>query len=228
MSVISVVLDLAAVLFILIMTLIGAGKGFLKGLVGIIGILIAVVVAYFLAAPVANLLETLFHTTTSLTSSLTGYFQGFEGLNAEVGDSSLAQAMTDNLHIPALISEFIFGKVLVVTGYDTTMTFAEIFGKTFAILIMQVASAIVVFILFSIILSILVRILTHTLKHVSLLNYTNIFLGLLLGALKAGIVLCIVVFLLYLIPYQGLQDVLANTVFIQNVEVFLLKIFPIA
>jgi hypothetical protein len=51
---------------------------------------------------------------------------------------------------------------------------------------------------------------------------------LLLGALKAGIVLCIVVFLLYLIPYQGLQDVLANTVFIQNVEVFLLKIFPIA
>jgi uncharacterized membrane protein required for colicin V production len=222
----SVILDLAAVLFILIITLIGAGKGFLKGLVGIIGIVLAIVVAYFLATPCANLLETLFHTTTALTTKFTNYFQGFEGLNQVAGDASLAQAMTDNLHIPSALSEFIFGKVIVITGYDTSMTFAQIFGKTFAILIMQAASAVVVFIIFSILLSILVKILTAAFKHVALLGYANTFLGLLLGAVKGLIILCLVIFVLYLIPYEKLQSILSETVFIQYVENLLVKVVP--
>jgi uncharacterized membrane protein required for colicin V production len=208
------------------MTLIGAGKGFLKGLVGIIGIVLAIVVAYFLATPCANLLETLFHTTTSLTTKFTSYFQGFEGLNEAVGDSSLAQAMTDNLHIPSALSEFIFGKVIVVTGYDSTMTFAEIFGKTFALLIMQAASAVGVFIIFSILLSILVRVLTRVLNCVALLGYANTFLGLLLGAIKGLIVLCLVIFIMYLIPYEKLQSILSETVFIQYIENLLVKVVP--
>jgi uncharacterized membrane protein required for colicin V production len=208
------------------MTLVGAGKGFLKGLVGIIGMVIAVVLAYFLASPFADLLETLFHTTTSLTNSLTGYFEGFEGLNVAAGDASLAQAMTENLNIPSFLSEFIFGKVIVITGYDASMTFATIFGKTFAILIMQAASCVGLFIIFSILLSILVRVLTRILNHVALLGYTNTFLGLLLGLLKGSIVLCIIIFVLYLIPNQALQNVLSDTVFIKFIEELLVKMIP--
>jgi hypothetical protein len=208
------------------MTLVGAGKGFLRGLVGIIGIVIAIACAYFLATPFANLLENLFHTTTSLATKLTAYFQGFEGLNVAAGDSSLAQAMTDNLSIPSALSEFIFGKVIVITGYDTTMTFAEIFGKTFALLIMQAASGVGLFFIISILLSILVRVLTRVFNCISLLGYANTFLGLLLGAIKGLIVLCALIFVLYLIPYAQLQSALSNTVFIQYIEDLLVKVAP--
>lgn len=215
---VSIVLDLAAVIFILIMTLMGAGKGFLKGLVGIIGVIVAIALAYLLAGPFANLLEAMFGTTTAFTSSFSGYFGSIEGLNVAVGDNSLAEAMTESLHIPSFLSELIFNKIIIVTGVDPEMTIAEVFSETFAIIIMQAISGVALFIIFSIVLSILVNLLTKLFEHISLLGYVNTILGLALGFVKGLLFVCVVVFVLYLIPAQGLQTCLSNTILLQYIE----------
>ena len=221
----NIVIDVVAVLFIMLMTLIGSGKGFFYGIVGFIGMALAAGIAYFATPIVVDFLQNTFGLTTALGNLLREYFDSLPGMTAVIGDRTLPEALNEGLGIPEFIGKIIFEQIVVI-NYDPTMTVSQILSGAFSIILTNIICGAVILILSCVFISLGAKIFSAFFYQISFLHYLNRFLGLILGFAKGLLIVAIVAAVLSLLPVKEVADVVAQTTFLNYLNSYILPLIP--
>lgn len=208
-SVLPLILDIAVVLFLLIFAIVGFKKGFLKGLVGLVGTVVAFIIAILCAAPLAEFVENNFGMTTGIANSIESALNGVEGFNVPLTDEGLSTALS-NLGLPGFLSDMIIS-VVSQLSIEGDPTIAQVVAPVIAGFLATAICGVILFIVSAILLNLFAGLLSKVFDKIPVIGAINHILGLALGLVKGLIFVYIILGVLSLIPVQGLQDVLAQT-----------------
>lgn len=218
------IFDGVLAIYLLIMGIVGAKKGFFKGLVGFIGVIVAVVGAYLLAGPVANFLEAQFGWNTSLQGWFEENFLAAGGLTDYVlkeGDNFASIVGAIDIGIPPMILNFVFTNLVKIEGDFVGMTVAAVLAEKVSGVVMTALCGFVLFIVIAVILSLFSTVLSAIFNSLPLLGFVNGFLGFVLGLVKGVLFVCVVLFFMNMIPVDFIHNAIENSYVVKYVYQFL-------
>ena len=206
-STIGLIIDIAIILALVIFGIIGFRKGFLHSVISLFSWAVCLTVAIFTAKYVAGWINGIYNFSAlignGIEKSFTGMHEVFtQAINTfESKDALLASAMdaSSNGLLDQLI-KVVFSNSAV--DMASTQTVASFLGASLGQIIMVVISGILVFIVLKIAVHLLTKLFDKIAKT-KILGTLNKILGLILGAVKAGlvvVVLNIVLVALSMIP----------------------------
>lgn len=206
--------DIGLAVFLLIFVIIGAKKGFMLSLLGLIGTLVSLIVAIFLAQRVADLLYPVFGMGDAINKWSTGIISGILNPDADPGNmfaiplgapeniSGIVNEALSKLGLPAFIitplGESISGSIgnyVANSGAAILeeMSIINVLAPIMTNVIMLFIAGLLTFIVIRIIVAILSAIVKAILKSSKALRGADRWLGALLGAVKT-VVFALVVF----------------------------------
>jgi len=176
-------IDLILLAFIVLFAIVGTFRGFFDSLIKLCGTFVTLVLSIFLAKPVASVLQTIFHLKDGManlvTSPITPYCMDIKD------DGSIANFFVDK-----------FAKMLMGGGYwegyvqgAKDPQFITDFSFKIGELIAIVISAIIMYIIIRILIAIITRIV-HRLHEYRTIGNCDKWLGLVFGAFKGTLYVC--------------------------------------
>lgn len=204
-----IILDVAVCIILLIFGGIGYKKGFLKGIVGLLGTFIAFFIAYSFTDDLLTLLNKNFDWSTSMTAWIEGMLVDKAGFDLPMSEENLVRAL-GKMGLPGFLSNMIIKILGGITDIEG-ITVAQAVASALSGLLLTAIVGIALFLICAIILNLLAMALSSLFDKIAVLGMLNHILGFLLGAFKALIYVYIVIGVMSMIPVESLQTFLAQT-----------------
>ena len=207
---IAYIVDLAVVLYALIMTLRDAKKGFVFCVFGLLISVVSLVVAFFCASTVLEMTSGLFGLQETICGKIEETLLGIAGFDADVTQEGLTAALA-----AANLPEFMIGLISDI-GIEAPAgtTLAAHFGVTIGEFASLVLTGIILFVLCKIVLTLVEKVFTSLVEKVSLLAAVNGILGAAVGFVKAAIFVLLILAAIALIPSPDIAAFMEETLFI--------------
>ncbi|MBQ8658164.1 MAG: CvpA family protein [Clostridia bacterium] len=206
------ILDVVAVVLLLFFTLGGAKKGFIGGLFGFLTTIIALVVAFSLADQFADLTGGLFGLEGVIDKAITNKLEDVAGFNIDISATGIKEALKE-VSVPSFIADALvdeFASKSVPAG----TTLAMVTGGKIASFAIGLIAGVVLFFLCKIILRILVKVLNGVISLIPIVGALNALLGAVLGFIKGGLLVCVVLAILSIFSSLGITELMDQTLFI--------------
>ena len=205
--------DLIFVLVLVAGTAFGAYRGLISGVCKMAGTLFAIVFAVIFCVSFSNFLEQVFHMTTAIANGLTNSFKNEALLTPLPADFSGAdiKSTLEALNVGWLPRSIISGAFASVetipAGTTPAMMLGSVLAKWFSIAI----SFVLLVVLIKLAAVLLDKGLSGLVERVAPFRVINQLLGAILGLLKAGILLFIVLAVCSWIPLEGMHNFLSSS-----------------
>ncbi len=206
--------DIIAVGLLLIMTLIGAKKGFIKSFFGMISTIGALIVAILFAKRVLAWTDGLFGLQDFFDGKLSHAFSKLNGFDADVSAGGVDAAL-ENKNMPALIARLVM-KFADTKELAAGTTLAQVVGETLSRLACIAITAVLLFIVVKILLSIVKRILDRWANGTKTASGLNTFGGAVFGLVKGLMIICLLLFIVTLIPTNFISNYIEKTVTLET------------
>lgn len=205
--------DIIAVLFIFIMTCIGAKKGFINCFFGLVSTLLSLVVAVSFTKVFISMTDGLFGLESFLQTKLEGAFATINGFNADVSESGVEVALQEQ-NLPAILARL----VMKVVGKQDTIapgtTLAMLLGETTSGMAITLIAGFVLFIVTRIAVRLLKSILSGIAEKITLIHGVNIMMGACVGFMGAALILSAILAVMAVFPNEKIVGYLAKTIFL--------------
>lgn len=206
----------------LLCCIVGYFKGFLHSIASLFNWLVKLIVSFLLCKPFGLFLSKVTPWDNQISSGLLKRFSGFGdsfnanlvGLNPDQLTDHVGKALQDN-NIPRFLRG-IFKSIFNITPESlegkAQITLAEIMSGTLAQIIMIAIAFVVIFILLVIVIAI-IKVISKKIKaRKTVVTKVDRILGLLVGAAKSFLILCVVFGILYLFRNSELFSGLTTTI----------------
>ena len=206
-------IDVVFLLLLVAGTAFGAFRGFISGICKMAGTLFAIVFAVIFCVSFSNFLENVFHLTTALANALTNSFHKealLTPLPVDIAGADVKVAL-EELGVGWLPRSLISASFSSVETIPAGTTAAMLLGSTLAKWISIVISFVLLIVLVKLAAVILDKSLSGLVDKVAPFRVINQLLGALLGLLKAGILVFVLLAICSWIPIEGLHNFLSST-----------------
>ena len=205
------VADIVVVFAFLFLALVGARKGAIRSIIGLVSTLTALILAFVFVDKLAAVFDG--SLTKWLGGKLENTFLKINGFDLDVSAAGLEESLS-RVSLPSFIKDFIVDKFGNETlEYGTTL--ALLAGAATAGLIVKIFSWFLLFLGVKIALALLSRLLTKIAEKISFINAVNVFLGAFFGIFKAFILVCGTLAVLSLIPADGITAFFDESFFVK-------------
>ncbi len=193
------IVDIIVAAILLIFLIIGMAKGFLKGVLALVGTVVSLIAAYFLAQPFIEFVDGLFNggVVSTAQNIVSGWIGGIPGFSEPITDGNVAEQFKTallSLKIPESMAESIsvaIANALNLEGVTNGQTVAGILSPVLADFGLSVIAVLILFVLIRLAVYIIEKILDATLLKVGALRSLDRLLGMVFGLLQ-GLLIVIV------------------------------------
>ena len=209
-------IDLLFVLALVAGTAIGAYRGLISGVCKMAGTLFAIIFAVIFCVSFANFLESVFHMTTAIANGLTNSFHNEALLTPLPTDVSGAdiKSTLEELQVPLFWRWIISGAFSSVETIREGTTPAMMLGSTLAKWFSIAIAFVLLVVLIKLAAVLLDKGLSGLVEKCTPFRVVNQLLGALLGLVKAGIAVFLILAVCSWIPVEGLHTFLSSTVIV--------------
>ena len=205
--------DVAFVLILVVGTAIGAYRGFISGICKVAGTLFALVFAVIFCVSFSNFLEHAFHMTSAIANGLTNSFHK-EVLTTPIPTDIAGadvKAVLEQLGVGWLYRVIISGAFSSVEVIPAGTTPAMLLGSTLAKWISIAISFVLLVLIIKLASVLLDKCLSGFVDKVAPFRVVNQLLGAILGLVKAGVVIFLLLAICSWLPIDGLYTFLSST-----------------
>lgn len=213
---IAYVLDIGCAIALFASAIVGAKKGFVKCFFGFVATLVALILALTLASTVAGWMSSVFGAEGSLTGKLETMFLKKDGFNTDVSAGGIAAAL-ENMNMPGFLKDIIIKNVSKMNDLAPGTTLAGVVAPVLSQFLGLLISGIVIFIAARLVLLIIEKILTKIVRSWSLASALNGLLGCVVELLKTAIIICGVIALVSLLPWEGITTFFDQTLVVKYI-----------
>ncbi len=200
--------DVIFLVLLFIFVMVGAGRGFVKSVTKLAGTLFAVAFAIFFCISFEGFLESIFGMTSAIADGIVGSLSSNEFMAVELSGPATEEAL-------AKVMDPFYAKILstVLAGqnFPEGATGATLLGPIFAKWIAIAISFIALIILIKLAIMLISGILSDSIEKITPLRITDRFLGALMGFLKGGLGVFLILAICSWLPIQPLHDFLTNS-----------------
>lgn len=192
--------DIIVVVILALAGLVGASKGFIKSVMGIIAVVLAVLVAWLLGGEVAKLVggitigegSLLENLSASINQSLAS--KGEAMTTAPVGGYTVetVTSLLQGAGIPNVIVGIIASPLATALAPHGAVPLCDVLGPILANLIFTAGAFLLVFILVYAIFLVVTKKISKAINNTNILKGVDVFLGLILGAVKAVVAIWVI------------------------------------
>ena len=204
-------LDLGVVLVFLIFALVGAKKGAIRAIIGLLATGGSLVVAFIYADEFAAVLDG--SLTKWVAHLLENAFVKLKGFDLDVSAAGLKESLSQ-VSLPSFVKDFIvekFGNEELEVG----TTLAMLAGEAVAGLVVKVAAWFILFLGAKLVLAIVASILSCIADRIVFVNALNVFIGAFIGIFKAFVLVCVALAIVSIIPSSGITNFCDQTLFVK-------------
>ncbi len=205
--------DAVVAIYLLVMIIVCAKKGFITCLLGTVSTLVALIIALSFANSVLEGTDGLFGLQNWFCKTFTESFAEIEGFDADVSAQGVEAALKEHN-----VSAILAGLVLKVAGKQETIeagtTLAMLLGEATSSLAGTIVSALALFILIKLGVRILRGVLNAVVSKLVIIKGLNVLLGAAVGALQALILVCAILAILTVFPVVAVSEYLENSLFL--------------
>jgi len=206
------ILDGVAVVLLLFFTLGGAKKGFIGGLFGFLTTIVALVIAFSLADQFADLTGGLFGLEGVIDKAITNKLEDVSGFNIDISATGIKEALKE-VSVPSFIADALVDE-FASKSVEPGTTLAMVTGGKISSFAIGLIAGVVLFFLSKIILRILVKVLNGVISLIPIVGAVNALLGAVLGFIKGGLLVCLVLAILSIFSSVGITELMDQTLFI--------------
>lgn len=188
------IVDLILAAIVLIFSIIGLARGFLKGVLSLVGTVVSLIAAFLLAdAFIAFVNGSIWDVTGATTEMYMGWIGSIEGFDQPIV-SNLADSLRsalENMNLPTVIVDPVVSAIVSATeGMDLqNQTIAGILSPVLADITVKVGAILLLFILIRLCVYIVEHVVDNTLLKIRALKALDRLLGLALGLVQAAIII---------------------------------------
>ncbi len=225
----SYILDVIVLVLFVIFAIIGGKKGFINSFFGIVSTIVALFLAITLAKVVLQATNGFFGMQGWLYKTFEGSFAKIDGFNADVSDSGVEAALkTQN------VSVVVARLVMKIAGNKESLpagtTLAHLLGEATSSLAASLIMGVILFIVVKLTMFFMKKILNGLANKISLFKGVNVLLGSAFGVFRVLIIVCIVLAVLTLFPFEGLVSYLSSSLLVgalyqHNILILMLGLF---
>ena len=212
--------DIIVVVILALAGLVGASKGFIKSVMGIIAVVLAVLVAWLLGGEVAKLVGGITIGESSLLENLSASInqslasKGEAMTTAPVGGYTV-EAVTSLLQgagIPNVIVGIIASPLATALAPHGAVPLCDVLGPILANLIFTAGAFLLVFILVYAIFLVITKKIAKAISSTNILKGVDVFLGLILGAVKAVVAIWVILALFGILNFVPFfEDIISSS-----------------
>lgn len=214
------VIDIIALIVIGVSALWGAKKGFIKSIFGLLSVVLAVFIAVFIGAEIGKLISTIPSVNSTLGGGLT---ETIYNSLAEKGDAfttvpvggyteGIVLDALSSVGIPYIIGGLIANPVVTALSGVSGVSLATAVAPVISELAFSAIGFAVVFVLSWALLTVLFINIRKKIKEIVIFNALDILLGLVLGALRGAMHVCVVLAIVSSLNFiPGLSDLITNS-----------------
>ncbi len=206
------IFDGLAAIVLLIFTLGGAKKGFVRSLFGFLTTIIAIVVAFSLADQFADLTGGLFGLEGVLEKSISNKLEDVAGFNIDISANGIKDALK-GVSVPSFIADALVDEFASKSVKPGT-TLAMVTGGKIASFAIGLIAGVVLFFLCKLILNILKNVLHSIISLIPIVGAINALLGAVLGFIKGGLFVCLILAILSVFSSAGITELMDQTLFV--------------
>ena len=196
--------DIACLLIIAIFAISNLTKGFFKQVLKVACGIIALFLAYFFCDKLLSFVDEKLDLTAKLATKILGVFGENEALAQQVSAENVATAITA-MGLPQFVADFAVSAISdVIMGMYANI--GEYLSNVLSHYILLALSYIAIYLVAKIVLLIVRKIIENIVK-LPVIRSIDKLLGLLFGLVKAVILLYVVIFLIDVLPFNGLIPV---------------------
>ena len=205
--------DVVVAIYVIVMIIVCAKKGFITCLLGTVSTLVALIVALSFASSVLEGTGGLFGLQDWFYKTFTDSFAKIEGFDADVSTQGVEAALKEHN-----VSAILAGLVLKVAGKQDTIapntTLAMLLGEATSGLAGTIVAALALFILIKLGVRILRGALNAVVNKLVIIKGLNVFLGAVVGALQALILVCAILAILTVFPVVSVSAYLEKSLYL--------------
>jgi uncharacterized membrane protein required for colicin V production len=203
--------DIVVLIVFIVYALVGAHKGAIRSVIGLVATLTALVIAFRYDDKLASVLgKTIFK---GIGAKIEDTFAKINGFDLDISAAGLKESLS-GVSLPGFIKDIILDKFADSTLEPGT-TLAMLAGSAVTGFIVKILSWFILYFGSKLALSIVARILSKIADGVSVLNAINVFVGALIGIFKALLLVCVVLAILSIIPGEGITSYFDRTIFVK-------------
>ncbi len=223
------IVDIAAIIFCLVMMIVSGKRGFISCFFGIISTVAALLAAIFLGKVIVSATGGLFGLQDYLYKTFEGAFAKLQGFNVDISDTGVEAALKTQ-EVSAIVGRLVLNAV----GKGESLAA----GTTLAMLLATSTSELATLLICGIALYIIVKVAALLLKGLfntiadnsDFVGGVNSLFGALFGVLYAVLIVSVVLAVLAVIPNETITAYFAKTLFIgkiyeHNPLIYLLSLF---
>lgn len=203
-------LDIVLVGALIIMALLGARKGLIGSLLGVVSTVLALVLVFTLAKPFSGWTNGLFGLGGALEKAFAGSFAKMDGMNLDISGAGVESALAEH-DVPKIFRSFLLDRY---AGADLPAgtTLAMLLGGVVADWAIVFLCGVVLFFLTKLVFKLLRGVLNGVVNRIPILGSVNRLVGSLIGALKLILIISAVLALLTLIPVLSIGEYISQSV----------------
>lgn len=205
-----VIVDLVVIAVILVMAIISCVKGFMKCLIGFIGTVMSIVLALLFCKAGSSFFQNQFGWLTALSNFFCDRFSSLGAFNVPISE---AAELTD-MNVPAFIVSVI-AEAFTSAPIPEGTTAAQLIAPVLAQYLLNIISFAIIFLLIKLVCFFLNKTLGELFRKIPIVRSVNAFLGFVVGAAEAVLLICTVLYIFSFIPADGLREFIASTTIVK-------------
>lgn len=219
------VLDIIVLVVIGIFAVLGAIKGFIKSIFGLLSVTVAVLIASLLGGEIAKLISSISSGTgatfgADLANTIHEFLTSQGGIFTSIPTGGYTEGMVidtlSTIGIPAVIGSVIAPPVVGALQGIAGVSLADAVAPVLAELAISAIGFIVVFVIVWALLLVVCSLLKKLFNSFKILKAIDILLGFVFGVVKGAIIICIPLTILTSLNFiPGLSELIANTVIVK-------------
>lgn len=197
-----IIIDLVIIGLILIFAIVGFYKGFLRELISLVGFFGSLVISYFACGYFSNFLNSVFGWGVSISNFVVNQISGISSTFASETGSTVEELQTviNSSGTNIAYKEILKQLVIKADFSQGAVTVAGVVGTIVSGFLMMIISFGIMFILLRVVVFILDKLLSR-IPRKSAVGTVNKWLGLLIGFVKGGLNILIVLAVVYLLCF---------------------------
>lgn len=206
------IVDIVVILVLVGFGFVCARRGFIECFFGFITTIVALLLAFFLTDVIVLATGGVFGLETSMASGFEETFLKIKGFDIDLSNTGLEAEMAEK-NLPKFLIDLIienYGNEDLAEG----TTVALLAATTLSSLAVNFIVWVVLFIAAKLLMLLLKGILNALADRLTLVGVVNIVLGAAVGLFEAFVIVCIVLFILTIIPGEAITSYLSNSLFV--------------
>ncbi len=205
--------DIVAVIFFIVMTVVGGKKGFINSFFGIVSTFVAFLLAVTLAKSMLDLTNGLFGLEGWLSGKLQRTFAKLEGFTVDISGNTVETALEMG-DVSAVFAYMVLKSVGKQQTLPAGTTLASLVGGSVGRFAATIVCGIIIFTVVKLLMLIVRKALDGIASRISLLNGLNALLGTVFGFFRALLMISVVFAVLSLFSFAWLESYLSQTLFL--------------